>query len=30
VGERGEAAGIPVWSLAAVVAEKDGGFTILY
>lgn len=30
LGEKGEAAGIPVWSLAAVVAEKDGGFTIIY
>ena len=30
IGERGEAAGIPAWSLAAVVAEKDGGFTIIY
>ena len=30
IGERGEAAGVPVWSLAAVVAEKDGGFTIIH
>lgn len=30
VGEKGEAAGIPAWSLAAVVAEKDGSFTIIY
>ena len=30
IGGRGEAPGIPVWSLAAVVAEKDGGFTIVY
>ncbi len=30
VGEKGEAAGIPAWSLAAAVAEKDGGFTIIY
>jgi len=30
VGEKGEAAGIPAWSLAAPVAEKDGGFTIIY
>lgn len=30
LGEKGEAAGIPVWSLAAVVAEKDGSFTIIY
>lgn len=29
-GERGEASGIPVWSLAAIVAEKDGGFAIIY
>ncbi len=29
-GEKGEAPGIPVWSFAAVVAEKDGGFTIIY
>ncbi|MGH9843833.1 MAG: hypothetical protein ACREEM_34285 [Blastocatellia bacterium] len=27
---KGEAPGIPVWSFAAVVAEKDGGFTIIY
>ena len=30
IGEKGEAVGIPAWSLAAVVAEKDGGFTIIY
>ncbi len=30
VGEKGEAPGVPVWSFAAVVAEKDGGFTIIY
>jgi hypothetical protein len=30
VGEKGEAPGIPVWSFAAVIAEKDGGFTIIY
>ncbi len=30
IGERGEASGIPVWSLASVVAEKDGGFTVFY
>lgn len=30
MGEKGEMAGIPVWSFAAVVAEKDGGFTIIY
>jgi hypothetical protein len=29
MGEKGEAAGIPAWSLAAVVAEKDGSFTII-
>jgi hypothetical protein len=28
--EKGEAPGIPVWSFAAVVAEKDGNFTIFY
>jgi len=30
VGEKGEAPGIPVWSFAAVIAEKDGSFTIIY
>ena len=30
MGERGEAPDIPVWSLAAVVAEKDGSFSIIY
>ena len=30
IGERGEAPGIPVWSFAAAVAEKDGGFTVIY
>lgn len=30
IGEKGEAPGIPVWSLPAVVAEKDDGFTIIY
>lgn len=30
MGEKGEMPGIPVWSFAAVVAEKDGGFTIIY
>ncbi len=30
VGEKGESLGIPVWSLAAVVAEKEGSFTIIY
>jgi hypothetical protein len=28
--ERGAEPGIPVWSFAAVVAEKDGSFTIVY
>lgn len=27
---KGEMAGIPVWSFAAVVADKDGGFTVIY
>ncbi len=30
IGERGAAPGIPVWSLAAVVAERDGAFTVIY
>ncbi|HEY7183118.1 MAG TPA: hypothetical protein VIC84_16930 [Blastocatellia bacterium] len=30
VGERGSEQGIPAWSLAAVVAENDGSFTIFY
>jgi hypothetical protein len=30
IGENGETAGIPVWSFAAVAAEKGGGFTIIY
>ena len=30
VDEKGAEQGIPVWSFAAVVAEKDGGFTIVY
>lgn len=30
IGEKGEAPGIPVWSLAAVVAEKNGSFTIIH
>ena len=30
LGEKGEALGVPVWGLATVVAEKDGGFTIIY
>jgi len=29
-GERGAEPSIPVWSFAAVVAEKDGSFTIIY
>ncbi len=29
-GEKGAKEGIPVWSFASVVAEKDGSFTILY
>ncbi len=29
-GERGSAPGVPVWSLAAVLARTDGGFTIVY
>jgi len=29
-GEKGAEQGIPVWSFAAVVAEKDGSFTIVY
>jgi hypothetical protein len=29
-GEKGEAPGVPVWSFAAVVAEKSGGFIIIY
>jgi hypothetical protein len=29
-GEMGQAPGIPVWSFAAVVTEKDGSFTIIY
>lgn len=28
--EKGRAAGVPVWSLVAVFARKDGGFTIVY
>jgi hypothetical protein len=27
---RGRARGVPVWSLVAVFARPDGGFTILY
>lgn len=30
VGAKSEMPGIPVWSFAAVVAEKDGSFTIIY
>jgi hypothetical protein len=30
VGERGSAPGIPVFSLAAVVSDNTGGFTIIY
>ena len=30
LGERGATQGIPVWSFAAAIAEKDGGFTIIY
>ncbi len=29
-GEKGAEPGIPVWSFAAVVAEKDSSFTIVY
>jgi hypothetical protein len=29
-GEKGAEQGIPVWSFAAVIAEKDGSFTIIY
>jgi len=28
--EKGQAPGVPVWSLAAVVPRRDGGFTIIY
>jgi hypothetical protein len=28
--QRGTADGVPVWSLAAVFARPDGGFTIIY
>jgi hypothetical protein len=28
--DKGEAAGVPVWGLAAVIAEPDGSFTIIY
>ena len=30
VGELGRAPGVPVWGLVAAVANRDGGFTILY
>ncbi len=30
VGEKGEAPGVPVWSLAAVFVRPDGGFAIVY
>jgi hypothetical protein len=30
LGESGAAEGIPSWSFAAVVAESDGSFTIIY
>ncbi len=29
-GEKGGAAGVPVWSLVAAFAQADGGFTIVY
>jgi hypothetical protein len=29
-GEKGRAAGVPVWSLVAAFARADGGFTIVY
>src|SRR5207249_190527 len=29
-GERGRADGVPTWSLAAVFARPDGGFTVVY
>jgi len=29
-GEKGAAAGVPVWSLLAAFARPDGGFTIVY
>jgi hypothetical protein len=28
--ERGRTDGVPVWSMAAVFARPDGGFTVLY
>lgn len=30
MAEKGRAAGVPVWSLVAVFARSDGGFTIVY
>lgn len=30
VGEKGSAAGVPVWSFAAVAARGDGGFSVFY
>jgi len=30
IEKMGEAPGIPVWSFASVIAEKDGHFTIIY
>ena len=30
VGKKGEVPGIPVWSFAAVFAEQDGSFTVIY
>jgi hypothetical protein len=29
-GDIGRAAGVPVWSLAAAVANQSGGFTLIY
>jgi hypothetical protein len=29
-GEIGRARGVPVWSLVAVFARPDGGFTVVY
>jgi hypothetical protein len=30
MGEKGEAQGVPIWSFAAVIAEKDSNFTVIY
>ncbi len=30
LGEMGAAQGVPVWGLATVVAETNGGFTVIY